>query len=651
MIFQDKTRTIPASYSDMLTSDSKNPHHPAEGTRRTFLNRIAARLLRIRPPWASRGNSGSATMRERILLAVIFIGVMLSAVAFIPSVLLVIREGVWSKLIVDTMVLACGIGILTARGIGYEIRAWAASALIYAVGVQILFSFGFMSGGTVWLFAFGIVCGLLLGIKAAIVGIFINVITLGFLGWLHGSGGAVGEKLLFFATWPHAFAFGGSFIFLNILVAISCALLLEDERQTALSLRKEKSLLLETKRRLEQEIQYRKDAEKRQQEIMRDLEASEEQYRQLVNQAPAGIWEIDFKKDAITNVNAVMCGYTGYSRQEFMALHPLDLIAEESIEHFMERRRSILKGQTLPESTEYRIRRKDGTTFWVRSHSNVTYKEGTPDKATLVFHDISELKRLEKEKKDLEERLFEARKMEAIATLAGGVAHQFNNALSVVQGGLDMLRECMGYTEDQKRYIQMIRTSADRMAGLTNQLLAYAGGGKYYAQIISLSEFVKESLPSLLSMVPPSLRIETSLDDDAPQVKIDPNQMTFLLSSILTNASEALDGAGTVRIECTKVIIHVGNGKDHPELVPGVYAGLTIKDHGKGMDTETHRRVFEPFFSTKFLGRGLAMPAVLGIVKNHNGWIGIDSKPDQGTTVRIFLPGCGVDVPRYSDFR
>ncbi len=755
-------------------------------------------------------------MRERILFAMILIGTVFSAISFIPGIFLTLREGLWPVLAMNTAVLTCGIFLLVARGLSYRIRAWAACMLIYAVGAYVVSFFGFLSGGPIWLFSFGVMCGLLLGLKAAIIGMVVNAATLLAFVWLH-SATSMGQALPFFSSWLHGLTAFGGFVLMNAVTTVSCSLVLEDEQEISLSLRREKSQILGAKRRLEEEIISREEAEKKQRELARELEflhttamefvsvsneeslyrligrrikeiigdayvlvnsyepktrqfrtmaveglgasaervlsvlgkspvgmvatlkdetaeqilksgelregprglqelsfgavpkaigaalekllsigqiyvigfvredelfgsaaivarntssdpglgenrrlveayvnqaslallrnrferelkESEERYRQLVNDAPAGIYEVDMINFGIANVNDVMCAYTGYTREEFMALNPLELLTEESLEHFLERGRRVFAGEIISESTEYNITRKDGSTFWARSHSKATYAQGTFVKNTMVFHDITEVKTLEEEKRQLQESLLEARKMEAIATLAGGIAHQFNNALSVVSVSVDMLELCREEGNGDKKYTDMVRDSIQRMTGLTSQLLAYARGGKYYARTISLSQFVAETLPALLPEMTASIQVETDLHQDVLPVKADPKQMKSVLSAILTNASEAMEEGGTVRIACANQTVEEGDLKGYPDLVPGPYVALTIEDNGKGMDEQTRRKIFDPFFTTKFQGRGLAMPAVLGIVKNHGGWIGVDSEAGRGTTVRILLP-------------
>ncbi|MFW6098992.1 MAG: two-component system sensor histidine kinase NtrB [Thermodesulfobacteriota bacterium] len=758
---------------------------------------------------------GAQAMRERVLLSVIFIGMILSGLAAVPAMVLALRERLWFLLGLDLVVFSCGLGLLMAKELRYEIRAWTASVLIYVVGVYVVFFFGFLSGGPIWLFSFAVVCGLLLGVKPAIVGICINALTLGVLAWLHFST-SLGADAPFFSTGLNALAAGANFLFLNTLVAISCALLIENEKRTSFSLKNEKSKLLESKRRLEEEIVSRKEAEHKQGELARELEIlhttamefvsiskeeslyhligrrireilgdvvvvvnsfdpqtrqfcvmavegmsfragrildilgrnpvgmistlddeiaeqklksgklmegpagvhemsfgavpkaiglslekllgirrihvigfvrkgdlfgsavivdrnpsldsdlhknrslveayvnqaalallrnrferelreSEERYRHLVNNAPAGIYEIDLQNNAITNVNDVMCDYTGYSREEFLTLNSLALIAEESLAHFVERGRALFVGDDL-EPTEYRIRRKDGSVFWARFHSNAVYAEGMPVKVTVVVHDITEVKSLEKDKRQLQESLLEARKMEAVGTLAGGIAHQFNNALSVVSASMDLLELGLDGDAENKKYIDGVKEAVQKMTGLTSQLLAYARGGKYFVRIISLNRFVSEVLPAILPGFSSSIQVETDLSPEVLPVEADPNQMKAVLSAVLTNAAEAMEEGGCIRIACQNQTVEEGDLKEYPGLVPGAYIALIIEDNGKGMDRQTLQKIFDPFFTTKFQGRGLAIPAVLGIVKNHRGWIDVDSAIGRGTTVRILLP-------------
>ena len=249
-----------------------------------------------------------------------------------------------------------------------------------------------------------------------------------------------------------------------------------------------------------------------------------------------------------------------------------------------------------------------------------------------IIRDITESKRLQAQ-------LLETRKTEAIATLAGGIAHQFNNALSSITGHTGLLE--MDYPEDAKimDYTKAMKQSAHRMARLTSQLLAYARGGKYNPQPISLSELVEGALPSIQHNLDPAVRMESDLPPDLLNVKVDRTQMQMVLSAIVANSNEAIEPPGRIRISTKNIEIDHGFIKDHPGLKPGPHVCLSIEDDGKGMDEETKERIFGPFFTTHFIGRGLGMPAAYGIVMNHNGVITVDSEPGKGTTVSIYLPG------------
>ncbi|MDY6974053.1 MAG: ATP-binding protein, partial [Thermodesulfobacteriota bacterium] len=165
-------------------------------------------------------------------------------------------------------------------------------------------------------------------------------------------------------------------------------------------------------------------------------------------------------------------------------------------------------------------------------------------------------------------------------------------------------------------------------------LLAYAQGGKYHSKTILLIDFIEDILPLLRQKIDPAIRIETEFLAGACAVEVDVNQMKMALSAVVINAAEAIEGEGWIRIIARGAQI----GKNHPDLKSGRYVCLTVEDDGKGMDEKTRSRIFEPFFSTKFQGRGLGMAATYGIVTNHNGWISVDSELGKGTVAHILLP-------------
>lgn len=242
------------------------------------------------------------------------------------------------------------------------------------------------------------------------------------------------------------------------------------------------------------------------------------------------------------------------------------------------------------------------------------------------------------ERKNIQARLQEAQKMEAIATLAGGIAHEFNNALCAVIPNIDLLKSKLPDNEEINKHTQPIHTSAQRMAHLTSQLLAYARGGKYRPQQISLNNLVQDTLPFMKHLIKAGIDVETDLSEDSCYVEADLTQMQMVLLAVMVNASEAIEDAGCIRLTIRRAQIDGEFAKGHPDLKPGSYISLKVEDNGSGMSEETRIRVFEPFFTTKFQGRGLGMAAVYGIVKNHNGLVVVDSELGKGTVVRIYLP-------------
>ncbi len=255
-----------------------------------------------------------------------------------------------------------------------------------------------------------------------------------------------------------------------------------------------------------------------------------------------------------------------------------------------------------------------------------------------LFDDVTERKQAEEEKARLEDQFQQAQRMEAIATLAGGIAHQFNNALSPISINLDMLE--MDYPGNEKiaNYTKQMKDSAHRMVLLTSQLLAYARGGKYRAKIISINDFVENTLPIIHHVINPDIEIKTDLIPHTLNIKADQTQMQMVLAAILTNASEAIEGKGFIRISTKDEEIDKDFVKYHSVLKPGRYVCIKVEDNGNGLNKKAKDKIFEPFFTTKFEGRGLGMAAAFGIVRNHDGWISVYSEVGRGTVIRIYLP-------------
>ena len=363
------------------------------------------------------------------------------------------------------------------------------------------------------------------------------------------------------------------------------------------------------------------------------LKDSELRYRRRFETAQDGILIIDADTGRIADVNPFLVDLLGYAREEFI---------DKSLWHFglfKDIRASKAAFQDLRNSGYIRyehlpLETKDGQHVKVEFISNV-YLANRKRMIQCNIRDNSQRRRTEKKRLQIRTQLEQAQKMEAVATLAGGVAHQFNNALTVITGGLSVLE--VEYQHGNNGYLQPMIDAAGKMARLTRQLLAFARGGRFRNEAVSLSDLVAECLP-LIEPAKRSTTIETEFSPDLPPVHADRNQMQMALLAVLTNASEAVGTGGLIRITGRKVMLTDEGVKPFSGLTSGTYACLTVEDNGKGMKEETRSRVFEPFFTTHFPGRGLGMAATYGIVKNHDGWISVVSQLGVGTSVAIGLP-------------
>lgn len=276
---------------------------------------------------------------------------------------------------------------------------------------------------------------------------------------------------------------------------------------------------------------------------------------------------------------------------------------------------------------------------WIIANANpVKDSDGNTIAGFATFTDITKFRGLESKSEEFGIKFRQAHNMESISSLAGGIAHEFNNALFEITGNLELLQ--MNFDNEQflSKFSSRITKATDRMSTLTKQLLAYSRGGKYQPVKTTLSEFVEKTVPKYSTTSSPETNIKIEELLSSGIIEIDLTQLEMVISSIIANSFESIDENGNIHIKTFDFYADTVFINLHPGLTEGHYSCLNITDTGKGMPVQTINNIFKPFFTTNFTGRGLGMAAVYGIVKNHKGWIGVNSEPGEGTIIQIYLP-------------
>ena len=271
--------------------------------------------------------------------------------------------------------------------------------------------------------------------------------------------------------------------------------------------------------------------------------------------------------------------------------------------------------------------------------------------------EIQERKQAEEQRLKLEAQLHQAQKMEAIGQLAGGVAHDFNNMLSVVIGNTELVLMQQELDDDGREQLEAIRYTVNRSAALIRQLLAFARRQTIIPEMIDINQAISEMMPMLQQLISENIILKWLPGEITERIMIDPSQIDLILTNLIVNARDAINGNGNITVETGVKILDKSFGVGLEETVSGRYIMLAVSDTGCGMDRETQDQIFDPFFSTKKgMGTGLGLATIFGIIKQNSGLIKVYSEPGQGTTFRLFFPAIeALDVvtdreARPSDF-
>jgi two-component system cell cycle sensor histidine kinase/response regulator CckA len=365
------------------------------------------------------------------------------------------------------------------------------------------------------------------------------------------------------------------------------------------------------------------------------LRESEERLRLALTAARVGTWRLDLVsgRDTVDANLARMMELgeedTVLTLDDFLArLHPEDRSRTRAAFDAAIRQRESLR-------VEFRVVCADGSIRWMRDHGEVIVDAaGEPRFLTGAAVDITE-------QREADERLAQSQRMEAVGKLAGGVAHEVNNMMSVVLGFTDFLLEEYRPGDRRRQDLEQVRTAAGRAASVTAQLLAFSRRQILQPTILRVGDTVEALRPVLARMLGEDKELVVR-QADAGHVKADRGQLEQVVINLALNARDAMQHGGQLTIETADVTVDPTSHAQHPEatLPPGAYVMLALSDTGHGMDQTTLERIFEPFFTTKPTGQGtgLGLSVVHGIVHQSDGYIRPETAPGQGTTFRVYLP-------------
>jgi PAS domain S-box-containing protein len=364
------------------------------------------------------------------------------------------------------------------------------------------------------------------------------------------------------------------------------------------------------------------------------LRESEVQFRQVVENIREVFWMVDTEHNQLLYVSP---NYEAVWGRTCVSLHAdpdtwLESIHPEDRERV---RQAAITKQTRGDYDEtYRITRPDGAVRWIRDRAfPIRDRAGAVHRIVGTAEDITEYR-------TLEEQFRQAQKMEAIGTLAGGVAHDFNNMLAAINGYAELAQMSLKDNPAVREHLGAVLQAASRATDLVRQILAFSRQHQPQRRPIQLRPVVAESLKLLRAAMPSTIEFDTTLAD-APTVLADGTQIHQVLMNLGTNAWHAMnDRTGRLQVKLEQCVVDAALAAVQPRLRPGIYARVSVSDTGCGMDQATRRRIFEPFFTTKPPGEGtgLGLAVVHGIMDNHDGAITVHSQPGAGTEFRLYFP-------------
>ncbi|MDJ0886496.1 MAG: response regulator [Desulfobacterales bacterium] len=368
------------------------------------------------------------------------------------------------------------------------------------------------------------------------------------------------------------------------------------------------------------------------------IPADEDRYRNIIETMEEGYFEIDLK-GKLTFVNDAFARMVGRTPGQMRGLRTRDYTSTDTATRMQHTLNTIYLTGESQRLGSFDVFRPDGDRLALEiSVSQVNSARGRVVGFRGIARDVTANLKVAREKQRLETQLQQARKMEAIGTLASGIAHDFNNIMMGILGNTSLMISKIDPDHPHFEKLKNIEKYVENGSELTQQLLGFARGGKYNVKPTSLRELVEESA-QMFGRTKKEIRIHKAHLKETLPVAADRGQIEQVLLNLFVNAWQAMPGGGDIYLLTEDVELDAGYQAPY-EVVPGPYVKLSIMDTGVGMDRATRKRIFEPFFTTKEMGRGtgLGLASAYGIIKNHGGYINVYSEKGRGTTFTIYLP-------------
>ncbi len=407
-----------------------------------------------------------------------------------------------------------------------------------------------------------------------------------------------------------------------------------------------RSQLIQTNRRLQTELAERERAEAENARLLVEGLGQRQRLDEIIASVPGLVWEAWGRPDEADQKTNFVSNHVermlGYSVQQWLStpnfwlsiVHPDDKerAAREAAEFFASAKGGI---------SQFRWIARDGRVVWVEGHSTVICDDnGNPVGMRGVTIDITASKEAEQGRTQLEEQLRQSQKIESIGRLAGGVAHDFNNILTAINGYADLMLLELESHSPLRSGLTEIRRAGERAADLTRQLLAFSRRQLLQPRVLALNSLITVNIKMLKRLLGEDIELVTLLDPNLGQVKADAGQMDQVILNLALNGRDAMPQGGRLTLETRNVAFDEEYAQKHFSLRPGSYVMLSISDSGCGMDAEILTHIFEPFFTTKAPGKGtgLGLSTVYGIIQQSGGSIWVYSEPGRGTAFKIYLP-------------